>query len=254
MLVEQLLIKNEKVDKEVGGEGFDLVFAFAEGDTLGQPGWFDKIKNIYPGATVVGCSTSGNIYDTEVAENSVAVSAVKFERSHIKTAFSENVNPESSFDTGATLAKSLLDTGLKHILVFSDGLSVNGSKLADGFNSVCSDVNVHVSGGLAGDGDRFSKTYVIADNTPIQNGVVAVGIYGEASAKTGCFAGWDEFGTERIVTKSNGNVVHEIDGQKALELYKKYLGEESKNLPGSGLKFPLSIKKTSSIHTSSERF
>ena len=46
MLVEQLLIKNEKVDKEVGGEGFDLVFAFAEGDTLGQPGWFDKIKNI----------------------------------------------------------------------------------------------------------------------------------------------------------------------------------------------------------------
>ena len=245
MLVEQLLINGAKANDNGSKDGFDIVFAFAEGETLVQTDWFDQIKNMYPNAKIVGCSTSGNIYDTEVVENSVAVTAVKFERSHIKLAFSENVNPESSYETGESIAKQLLDKELKHILVFSDGLSVNGSKLADGFNSVCSSVNVHVSGGLAGDGDRFSKTYVIADDTPIQNGVIAIGIYGQALAKTGCFAGWDEFGTERIVTKSNGNVVYEIDGQKALELYKKYLGDESKNLPGSGLKFPLSIKKTS---------
>lgn len=221
MLVEQLLINGAKANDNGSKDGFDIVFAFAEGETLVQTDWFDQIKNMYPNAKIVGCSTSGNIYDTEVVENSVAVTAVKFERSHIKLAFSENVNPESSYETGASIAKQLLDKELKHILVFSDGLSVNGSKLADGFNSVCSSVNVHVSGGLAGDGDRFSKTYVIADDTPIQNGVIAIGIYGQASAKTGCFAGWDEFGTERIVTKSNGNVVYEIDGQKALELYKK---------------------------------
>ena len=76
MLVEQLLIKNAKVDNNGGKDGFDIVFAFAEGETLVQTGWFDQIKNMYPNAKIVGCSTSGNIYDTEVAENSVAVTAV----------------------------------------------------------------------------------------------------------------------------------------------------------------------------------
>jgi hypothetical protein len=60
--------------------------------------------------------------------------------------------------------------------------------------------------------------------------------------KSGCFAGWEEFGPERIVTKSTGNIVYEIDNQPALSLYKKYLGEQSSELPASGLKFPLSIQ------------
>jgi hypothetical protein len=43
------------------------------------------------------------------------------------------------------------------------------------------------------------------------------------------------------VTKSIGNVVSEIDGQPALALYKKYLGDLASSLPGSGMRFPLNI-------------
>ena len=54
--------------------------------------------------------------------------------------------------------------------------------------------------------------------------------------------GWDTFGPERVVTKSRGNVLLELDGEPALNLYQTYLGEHAAGLPGSGLLFPLSIR------------
>jgi hypothetical protein len=53
--------------------------------------------------------------------------------------------------------------------------------------------------------------------------------------------GWDSFGVVRTITKSKGNVLYEFDGKPALALYKEYLGEMAKDLPASGLLFPLSL-------------
>ncbi|RJQ51925.1 MAG: hypothetical protein C4530_19405, partial [Desulfobacteraceae bacterium] len=58
--------------------------------------------------------------------------------------------------------------------------------------------------------------------------------------------GWDPFGPERLVTRSKGNVLYELDGQSALELYKRYLGEHAKELPASGLLFPLNMRTAES--------
>ncbi|MFK5893853.1 MAG: FIST C-terminal domain-containing protein, partial [Pseudomonadota bacterium] len=60
---------------------------------------------------------------------------------------------------------------------------------------------------------------------------------------TGCHGGWSEFGAKHIITRSNGNILYEIDGEPALDLYKKYLGDYAIDLPNSGLRFPLSIKE-----------
>jgi hypothetical protein len=58
--------------------------------------------------------------------------------------------------------------------------------------------------------------------------------------------GWDAFGVERIITRSSGNILYELDGKSALELYKKYLGEQAKELPSSALLFPLTIRQDAS--------
>lgn len=71
----------------------------------------------------------------------------------------------------------------------------------------------------------------------------AHGFYGdEWQVRYGSRGGWTAFGLERKVTRSKGNVLYEIDGEPALELYKSYLGERSKDLPASGLLFPLSMR------------
>ena len=57
----------------------------------------------------------------------------------------------------------------------------------------------------------------------------------------GSRGGWDSFGSERLVTKADANVLYQLDGQSALDLYKQYLGEHAAGSPASGLLFPLSL-------------
>jgi hypothetical protein len=171
------------------------------------------------------------------------------ERSTIKIANRDIGVMDDPLMIGQNLANELKSDGLKHIFLLSDGLHVNGSRLAQGFNDVCRSLGVSVSGGLAGDGVSFAKTSIVSNGLPKENSVVAIGFYGDIEIKTGCQSGWDEFGANRVVTRSVGNVVYEIDGEKALELYKKYLGDDAKNLPSSGLKFPLSITTSAGEHS-----
>jgi len=96
---------------------------------------------------------------------------------------------------------------------------------------------------LTGDGPRFERTYVCLDGPSEAHNVVAVGFYGaELRVGIGSMGGWDPFGPERRVTRSEGNVLYELDGQPALALYEKYLGEHAAALPASGLLFPLAVR------------
>ena len=54
--------------------------------------------------------------------------------------------------------------------------------------------------------------------------------------------GWDPFGPDRLVTKSEEKELFELDNEPALKLYKNYLGSYASKLPSSGLLFPLSIR------------
>jgi hypothetical protein len=163
---------------------------------------------------------------------------IKLDRSTVSLAVFDVTAEMSVQEIGARLMAELGSQDLRHVFVLSDGLQVNGSELAKGLNQA----GTPVTGGLAGDGTRFEKTWVMAD-APAKSGcVVALGFYGDINIKSGCFAGWEDFGAERIVTKSTANVVYEIDNEPALDLYKKYLGEFAEELPSSGLRFPLSIR------------
>ncbi len=128
------------------------------------------------------------------------------------------------------------------MLVLSDGHYVNGSRLVSGLNAVLPD-SVVVTGGLAGDGDRFERTWVLKDGRPHSGLVSAVGFYGEhVKIRHGSKGGWDIFGIERRVTRSEGHVLYELDGRPALQLYKEYLGERAAGLPATAMLFPLALR------------
>ncbi len=102
---------------------------------------------------------------------------------------------------------------------------------------------VTVTGGLAGDGERFKETLVVHGEGAERDLVAVLGISGDRIAVGhGSLGGWDPFGPERLITRSSGNVLHELDGKSALELYKRYLGEHAAGLPATGLLFPLSLR------------
>jgi len=119
---------------------------------------------------------------------------------------------------------------------------VNGSELVRGLTEHLPP-HVAVTGGLAGDGDRFQETLVLWNDAPRADSVAAVGLYGpRLQVGYGSLGGWDAFGPDRLITRSNGNILYELDGQSALALYKRYLGEHAAGLPATGLLFPVSLR------------
>jgi hypothetical protein len=216
----------------------DLVLVFADAAYFQTPACYRDLKNRFPLAHIVGCSSSGSVLGSVISDDDVVATVVRFAHGTVRLAVADITDHENVQTLAAGLMEQLKADDLKHVLVLSDGLMVNGSDLAAGLN----DYGIAVTGGLAGDGARFGKTWVMAD-APARSGcIAAIGFYGDIVVKSGCFAGWQEFGAERKITKSAGNVVSEIDNQPALALYKKYLGDLAKNLPGSGLRFPLSVR------------
>ncbi|MDD2720072.1 MAG: FIST N-terminal domain-containing protein [Gallionella sp.] len=215
-----------------------LVLIFADHDYFKTPACFEELRRMFPAAHIAGCSSSGNITGVTISDNNIVATVIRLERSHIRLESLEITSSKDSQQLGSGLMADLAAPDLRHAFILSDGLMVNGSELAKGLNLA----QIPATGGMAGDGARFTQTFIMAD-APARTGcIAALGFYGALTVRTGCFAGWEEFGAERIVSRSSGNVVYEIDGEPALDLYKKYLGEQAAELPASGLRFPLSIQ------------
>ncbi|MGV6830932.1 MAG: FIST signal transduction protein [bacterium] len=219
----------------------NIFLLFVSSDFLDKEIFLAELHRKYPEATMIGCSTAGEISDITVMDDSISLTAIELNKvTHKKYAVKVD-KMEDSYDAGQILAEKLNDDDLKHVLILSDGLNVNGAELVDGLKSKLP--NVSITGGLAGDGSRFGETFVINNNNILDKVIVGLGFYGDALKVGFCSkGGWDSFGMERLVTKSDKNVLYELDGQPALGIYKSFLGDEAKNLPSSGLLFPLSMR------------
>ncbi len=218
-----------------------VVLLFGSAAALQDNARLAEVRARYPGAPLVGCSTAGEICGTRVRDDSLTATAIRLEHGEIKLASVEVGESGDSFHAGQSLAQALPAQGLVHVIVLSDGLKVNGTELARGLRDNLPH-NVTVTGGLAGDGTRFQHTLVCADGKPGEGIIAALGFYGERlKVGYGSLGGWDSFGPERLITRSKGNILYELDGHSALELYKEYLGQHDAG-PAEALLFPLALR------------
>lgn len=223
-------------------ENAQCVLVFVDTSLLSSDFLYVELKKHFTNASIVFCSTAGEIHQQHIEENSAVCMVMYFEKTNVLCA-TENI---SSFEDAAALGKkvatSLISDDLKYILVLSDGNRINGDLLVEGIYDAVGPT-VKVSGGLAGDSGRFEKTLVGLNNNVDEGNIVLMGFYGDhIQIGTGFRGGWDVFGPERIITQSKANVLGEIDNSNALELYKLYLGKYSTELPASALLFPLSVR------------
>lgn len=219
----------------------NLLVYFGTREALTCGARYGELREMFPGAHIIGCSTGGQIQNDDVTDDAVSALAMQFEATALRSACESIDGPESSRACGVKIGERLADDGLAGLFVLSDGLNVNGSALVSGITSIIGP-SIPVTGGMAGDGDAFETTLVGCDVAPRSGCVAAIGFYGDAvRIGHGSAGGWDVFGPRRKITRSRGNVLYELDGEPALDLYKRYLGDEAKGLPGTGLLFPLRI-------------
>jgi len=219
-----------------------LVLVFGGRFELEKQEVIDDIRKEFPYENLVFGSTSGEIIGAHVFDTSIVVTAIEFEKSSfmVKTAnifdFDKNAK-----NLGEKLMQELPKAHLKHVFVLSEGSFVNGSALIEGIETSFND-KISLTGGMCGDGSRFEKTLASYQENPKEGEVIVIGFYGDSlEISFASFGGWSPFGPERIITKSDGNVLFEIDDLPALDLYSKYLGDKASELPQASLLFPLNV-------------
>lgn len=218
----------------------DLVLYFGSRESLTDGARYHELRTLFPKSCIMGCTTGGQIHGDELDDDLNAI-AIRFDSTKIKAVAVAIESAAHSRQCGEEIGRALTASDLAGVFVLSDGLNVNGSELVAGINMQVGDISI--TGGLAGDGAQFAETLVGIDSPPRGRMVAAVGFYGKAiQIGHGSAGGWDVFGPKRRITQSKGNVLLELDGRPALDLYSRYLGEdEIKTLPGSALLFPLQI-------------
>jgi hypothetical protein len=250
MTTEQLLWRKETgwssdPGKSINGDA-NLVFAFGGVDVITSTDVISELQCRYKNAQIILVSTAGEIHSNMVFDNSVSVTACQFDHTLVRVMKIDVNDHNGSYECGQYIQEQLISEGLGHILIFSDGISVNGDDLVRGVNENLPQ-GIIVTGGLAADAGRFTRTYVGANSVPAPDKIVAIGFFGNRlSVSHGSQGGWDVFGPAREVTKAEGNMLFELDGENALEVYKRYLGPRASELPGSALLFPLCILSESS--------
>lgn len=218
-----------------------LVLWFGGGSALEDLRSMEMLRDRYPHARFVGCSTAGEISGTRVLDDSITATAMQFDHTTVRTAIEPIHRAAESEAVGERLSAALAGEGLVHVVVLAEGIHINGSELLTGLRKALPE-QVTVTGGLAADGPRFERTIVCDSGDASGHRVAAIGFYGDRfEVGFGSVGGWDPFGPERVVTRSAGNVLYELDGYSALALYRDYLGPYAADLPSSGLLFPLSL-------------
>ena len=219
-----------------------LVLLFGNRFLLENESILEEIRKEFPYEHLVFGSSSGEIMGENVIDNSVSITAIEF----ANTTFivqTENIldHNKNADELGAVLYQKMPKEGLKHLFVLSEGSFVNGSSLIKGLEKDIEET-VSITGGMCGDDARFEKTIASYKENPKEGEVVLIGLYGPTlEVSFANFGGWIPFGPERIITKSEGNILYEIDEQPALNLYKNYLGDKANELPQASLLYPLNV-------------
>lgn len=215
---------------------------------FGAPRFFDCADNLmsalrtaFPGAQFIGCSTAGEISPRGTHENACIVTAVRFDHASVTSASTSLADMADSAAAGRRLAEKLKSDTLRAVMVFGQGVGINGSALIAGMTEILGNT-LPITGGLAGDNGAFARTWTLGADGISDRAIVAIGLHGDRLAFShGSFGGWEPFGPARKVTRCDGNILYELDGEPALTIYKRYLGDYAKDLPASGLLFPFAM-------------
>ena len=219
----------------------DLILVFGSLDHFSPPGLRESLSSAFPNAILLGCSTAGEITADGVDDGTCTITAINFEESRLCQGSTRLAGMDDSFAAGQRLGKQLAAADLKAVLLFGPGVKINGSALVNGMSSVIGAM-IPITGGLAGDGGAFKETFTLDSDGVSTDRVVAVGLCSPGlKFAHGSFGGWEPFGPTRKVTRCAGNILYELDGEPALDIYQRYLGEHAKGLPASGLLFPFSM-------------
>lgn len=226
-----------------------LVFIAPMADLTTLP--LAQISAAFPTSVITGCTTAGVVEGESLLDEGLLLVVCAFERTSLALHWSPQTAVRSHA-VGQLLGAQLhadaarTEMPLRAVLVICDGMDVVGNAFAEGICAGAESATVFggMSALLPGADGMIHAPWTLLDGALRQGVAVVVGLFGDdVTVTTGTGTGWDELGPPRTVTRASGAELFEVDGQPALDLYRRYLGIEADALPGSGLRFPLLLRR-----------
>jgi hypothetical protein len=209
----------------------DFVFMFA---TVGydQRSVLRAVREATGGAPLCGCSGEGTIggNDADESNYSVVVMAISSDELRWRNGLARGLSTDSRA-AGQLISQSVssdLGADAVGLFVFPDGTTVNFDELFAGLEGdLPSDRFLPIWGGGAGDNLALVQTYQYCDDEIASDGVAYALLSGETQPASTIGIGYLPIGGERKVTRSQGNVIYEIDGKSAVEVLQEYLPDSA---------------------------
>lgn len=222
----------------------DVIFLFASLKYKDIHQAINSLQIKYTHTLVIGGTTAGEIIDQDVMDGSLILSAVKFSDTKVKL-YGKDLPTDihNYYDIGASFVQDMDQEDLKHLFIISDVQTLHASNLLKGINSQLKS-HVSVTGGLAGRESYIGTNYIIDKGQLKSNRVIALAMYGSSlQVNYNAQGGWDSYGVESLVTKSEKNHVLEIDGLPALDFYKSVVDPNIlTDINQYGFKHPIKIR------------
>ena len=198
-----------------------------------------EIENLLPNAQIIGSSTAGIICNGKIIDNEISISFSVFEDSFVQVKGYKNISHE---DIIKDLNSQIISNNSKLLICFTNTFSFKSeeflSKLSKQFPKI------KVAGGNSADDYKFEHCFVFSNNC-IDCDIVFACINSDIlQVKEKYILNWLSLGKELTVTKSDGNIVSEIDNKNIFDIYKYYLGEDIIEDPLLyAIEFPLIFKQ-----------
>jgi len=202
-------------------------------------------KNI----VIFGCTTNGEFIDEETEKGSAAILLLDMNKDYFDVYLEEYPNKNYREIAKSIASKANKEFKKPAFLMAASHMETDAEQLLFGFEDIIGK-DVNVFGGMAGDDYSFTNQYVFTNNIE-SNIATVVLVLDEEKIKIKGVAtcGWKAVGTEKTVTKSEGNHVYTVDNVPVLDITVKYGGLENVTPENEGLllelaaNFPLQLQR-----------
>jgi hypothetical protein len=188
-----------------------------------------KIRDAFGEIELVGGTTNGEVSSSMgFQQDSLTLMVFASDEVEIRAGLGREVskNPILIAQKAVEMAKVKSSAEPQLCLTFPDSLTSNGVMIVEGLKQALGE-QIPIIGGMTADDYMFSQTYQFFQNEVVSDAVPVLLFCGNLQVSYGVASGWTPIGKRSCVTKVDGNVVYEIDGQRALDFYQYYLGAET---------------------------
>jgi hypothetical protein len=201
------------------------------------------------GISIFGCTTNGEFIDEETEKGTAAILLLNMNKDHFQIYFEEY--PERNYrEISRAIAKKASEKfSIPAFLIGTSHAAADGEEILKGIEDIAGN-HVNAYGGAAGDDYSFTETFVFTNGKDSGNAMVCIALdETKVEIKGVATCGWKAVGTEKFVTKSEGNQLYTVENIPVLDITAKYGGLENVTPDNNNLlveiaaNFPLQLQR-----------